>query len=194
MVFSDFEGTIVLPEVSYKDWVSSRAENKANFESEWDVRLQQVKRERSIQTWEHYLDLYSGLFTVQDFKDISLKFSLNKIFESWCTKFLKAHSFDTANIVIITRGFAPIARDFFARVEVKMRLAALKVSVSSIIGSEPNMDKSGLMRGLKSVVYVKRKFVRDGHIMLGDDGEEAEFMKYPYFVNLAKWGSSDSLL
>jgi hypothetical protein len=190
-LFSDFEGTVVLPEVSYKEWVSQRIEEKAKFESEWEKRLQQAKKERTVQVWERYLDLYSGLFTLQDFKDISAKYSLNKVFESWCARFLKAHNYEMANLTIVTRGFAPIARHFFGRQDTKRALDSLKISLSAVIGSEPFMDKRGVMKGLKSVIYLKKKFIKDGHIMLGDEGEEIEFASYPYFVNLAKWRSSE---
>ena len=190
-IFSDFEGTFVLPEISYKEWVLPRVEDKPKFETEWGKRLEQAKNERTMQAWEHYLDLYSGLFTLQDFKDISAKYSLNKIFESWCARFLKAHSYEAANLTIVTRGFAPITRHFFERQDTKKALGALKISLRGIIGSEPFIDKRGVMKGLKSAVYLKKKFIKDGHVMLGDEGEETEFANYPYFVNLAKWGSSD---
>jgi hypothetical protein len=189
-LFSDFEGTIVLPEISYKEWIASRVIDISQFESEWGKRLDQAKKDRLPKSWESYLDLYSGLFTQQDFQDISRKYSLNKLFESWSTRFLKAHNYVTANIAVVTRGFAPIARYFFDRTDVKNALGALRITVQSITGSEPYMDKKGTMKGLKSVVYLKRKFVKDGHIMLGDDGEEHEFANYPYFVNLAKWRTS----
>lgn len=190
-LFSDFEGTVVLPEVSYKDWVSSRVEDKAKFESEWKKLLQQAKDERSTQAWERYLNLYSGLFTSQDFKAISERYSLNRIFESWCARFLKAHNYETAKLNIVTRGFAPVARHFFDRVDTKRALSVLKISLGDIVGSEPFIDKRGVMKGLKSVVYLKKKFIKDGHIMLGDEGEETEFTNYPYFVNLTKWRSSE---
>ena len=119
-----------------------------------------------------------------------MKYSLNKIFESWCARFLKAHNYTSANITVVTRGFAPIARYFFERTDVKNDLDALKITVQSITGSEPYLDKKGVMKGLKSVVYLKRKYVKDGHVMLGDEGEEQEFANYPYFVNLAKWRTS----
>ena len=190
-LFSDFEGTVVLPEVSYKEWVYSRVEDKAKFESEWEKLLQQAKKERSAQAWESYLNLYTGLFTLQDFKDISEKYSFNKMFESWCTRYLRAHNYETANLSIVTRGFAPIARHFFERRDTRRALDSLKVSLGSIVGSEPFMDKRGVMKGLKSVVYLKKKFIKDGHIMLGDEGEETEFANYPYFVNLGKWRSNE---
>lgn len=190
-LFSDFEGTIVLPEISYKDWVISRVKDRAQFESEWGKRLEQARKDRSPKSWESYLDLYSGLFTQQDFYDISMKYSLNKIFESWCTRFLKAHNYGSANISLVTRGFAPIAKHFLDRTDVKSAFRALKVTVQSITGSEPFIDKEGVMKGLKSVVYLKRRYVKDGHIMLGDEGEEYEFANYPYFVNLSKRGTSE---
>lgn len=190
-IFADFEGTLVLPEVSYKEWVLPRVGDKPKFESEWERRLEQTKNERSIQAYERYLDLYSGLLTLQDFKDISAKYSLNKIFESWCTRYLRAHNYEAANLTIVTRGFAPIARYFFERTDTKRALGSLKISLGAIIGSEPFTDKRGVMKGLKSVVYLKKKFVKDGHVMLGDEGEETEFAKYPYFVNLGKWGSKE---
>lgn len=190
-LFSDFEGTIVLPEISYKDWVMSRVKDRAQFVSEWGRRLEQTRKDRSSKSWESYLDLYSGLFTQQDFRDISMKYSLNKIFESWCTKFLKAHNYGSANISLVTRGFSPVAKHFFDRTDIKNAFRALKITVHSIIGSEPYMDKRDVMKGLKSVVYLKRRYVKDGHIMLGDAGEEYEFANYPYFVNLAKWGTRE---
>ena len=190
-LFSDFEGTIVLPEVSYRDWVASRVEDREKFEAEWTSRLNRANEQRSIQAWESYLDLYSKLFTLKDFKEISLKYSLNKIFESWCGKFLKAHGYERASLTVLTRGFAPIARNFFARGDVKRTLVDLKISIGSVIGSEPYIDKLGVMKGLKSVVCLKKKFVKDGHIMLGDEGEEKEFRNYPYFVNLAKWKTGE---
>lgn len=191
-MFSDFEGTIVLPEVSYKEWVYSRIKDKPRFELEWGKRLEQAKEDRSLQAWERYLDLYSGLFTQEDFRDISMKYSLNKIFEAWCRKFLKVHNYDAVNLSIVTRGFAPIVRYFFERADVKSTLDDLSISMLSVTGSEPYMDKRGLMKGLKSVVYLKRKYVKDGHVMLGDEGEEREFGNYEYFVNLAKWRTSES--
>lgn len=190
-LFSDFEGTVALPEVSYKDWVSSRVEDIAKFEVEWGKRLQQAKDQRNAQAWEHYLNLYSGLFTLQDFKAISAKYSLNKIFESWCARFLRAHNYEKASLTIVTRGFAPITRHFFERQDTKKALDSLNIFLVGIVGSEPFMDKRGVMKGLKSVVYLKRKFIKDGHIMLGDESEEKEFANYPYFVNLTKWGSSE---
>ncbi|MDG6996563.1 MAG: hypothetical protein JRN52_11635 [Nitrososphaerota archaeon] len=186
-LFSDFEGTIVLPEVSYRDWVSSRVEDREKFETEWESRLKRAKEEWSTSAWESYLDLYSKLFTLKDFKEISLKYSINKIFESWCSRFLKAHGYERANLTVVTRGFAPVAKNFFDRTDIKRRLSDLKITVGSVIGSEPYIDKLGVMKGLKSVICMKRKFVKDGHIMLGDEGEEKEFGSYPYFVNLSKW-------
>ena len=177
----------MLPEISYKDWVVSRVKDRTQFESEWGKRLEQARKDRSTKSWESYLDLYSGVFAQQDFQDISMQYSLNKTFESWCTRFLKAHSYESANLTIITRGFAPVVRSFFNRSDIKSSFAALGVSLGPVIGSEPFMDKKSVMKGLKSVVYLKRKFIRDGHVMLGDEGEEAEFANYSYFVNLARW-------
>lgn len=116
---------------------------------------------------------------------------MNKIFESWCKRFLKAHDYERANLTVVTRGFAPIARNYFERSDVKATLHDLKISIAALIGSEPYIDKLGVMKGLKSVIYPKRKFVKDGHIMLGDEGEEREFGNYPYFVNLSKWKTSE---
>lgn len=190
-LFSDFEGTIVLPEVSYRDWVSSRVPEKEKFEAECADRLKRAREAQSIQAWENYLDIYSKLFTLQDFKEISLKYSMNKIFESWCKRFLKAHDYESASLTVLTRGFAPIAKYYFERADVKTKLHDLKISLGSLIGSEPYIDKQGVMKGLKSVICLKRKFVKDGHIMLGDEGEEREFGNYSYFVNLSKWKTSE---
>ena len=53
------------------------------------------------------------------------------------------------------------------------------------------MDNTGAMKGIKSTIFAKRKFVKDGHVMLGDDGDEWEFKNYPYFVNLSKLRGSE---
>lgn len=185
-VFSDFEGTIVSPEISYKDWALPRTADHEAFKADYDSRMERVRRELSPEAWKNYLELYTKIFSIEDFKEISSKYEINKIFESWCTRFLKAHDYNTVNLIVISRGFAPIIRYYFERQDVKRVLKELKIFPRSIIASEPFMDKNGLVKGLKTVVYSKRKFVRDGHVMLGDESEEREFGNYPYFVNLSK--------
>ncbi len=190
-LFSDFEGTLVVPEISYKEWVLPKVSEREKFETEYDRRLKKAREERSAKAWEDYLGLYFGLFSFQDFKEMSTKYSVNKMFGSWCARFLKAHGYDKISLTVLTRGFATIARLFFERADVKSVLREYRVSLGSVIGSEPYLDKQGIVKGVKSVVYLKRKFVKDGHIMLGDDGEEKEFGNYSYFVNFSKGKSSE---
>lgn len=186
-VFSDFEGTIVLPEISYKEWILPKVSERREFEVDYEARMSRVRQERSVEAWKNYLELYSKLLSVNDFKEIASIYSMNRIFQSWCARFMKAHDYPSANLTVVSRGFAPIIRYYFDRQDVKRTLNELKISQVVIMASEPLIDKNGLVKNLKSVVYSKRKFVKDGHVMLGDDSEEREFGNYPYFVNLSKF-------
>lgn len=186
-LFSDFEGTLVLPEISYKDWAMQKVSDKAKFLSEYDTRLGRAREERTIQAWGNYLSLYAKVFTTADFKEISSKYAINNIFLSWYKRFLKAYNYERVDLTIVTRGFAPIVRNYLERSDVKLSLNGLKIHPVKVIGSEPQFDKQGVMKALLSAVYSKRKFVKDGHIMLGDESEEKEFSNYAYFISLSKW-------
>lgn len=190
-LFSDYEGTLVIPEISYKDWVLPKVEDKDRFLAEYEVRRNRARNEGTAEAQAQYLNLYSKLFTLEDFKQISLKYAMNKAFASWCKRFTKAHGYKSVKLTIITRGFAPIVKNYFERPDTKTALSSLGISLASIIGSEPIMDKSEVLKGVASSVNSKRKYVRDGHVMLGDEKDEKEFSKYPYFVNLSKWMKSE---
>lgn len=186
-LFSDFEGTLVLPEIPYKDWALEKVTEKAKFLHEYETRLSRARAERTVQAWVDYLTLYAKVFNVSDFKEISSKYSINNIFLSWYKRFLKAYNYEHVELTIVTRGFAPVVRNYLERSDVKLSLNGLKIQPVKVIGSEPQFDKQGVMKALLSAVYSKRKFVKDGHIMLGDESEEKEFADYAYFVNLSKW-------
>ena len=190
-LFSDFEGTLVLPEISYKEWALQKVSDKAKFLSEYETRLSRARMERTVQAWENYLTLYAKVFTTSDFKEISSMYSINNIFLSWYKRFLKAYNYERVDLTIVTRGFAPVVRNYFERTDVKVSLNGLKIRPVQVIGSEPQFDKQGVMKGLLSAVYAKRKFVKDGHIMLGDESEEKEFANYAYFINLSKWRGTE---
>ncbi len=192
-LFSDFEDTLVVPEISYKEWVLPRVADRERFEAEYENRREKAREERSTRAWENYLNLYARLLSAQDFKEMSARYSMNRVFSSWCKRFFRAHGYTNAKLTVLTRGFAPIARNYVERSDVKSALAQIGISAATVIGCEPSMDNKGMMKeGLKSVIYSKRKFVKDGHVMLGDDGDEWDFRSYPYFVNLSKWRSSSN--
>lgn len=186
-IFSDFEGTIGVPKISYKEWVKARSPEptKSKIEDEFNKRMGKVSKVRTAESWADYLVMYSGLLTSDDFEQIASKYSLNSKFEWWCKRYLTLHGYSRLNLNVITRGFAPIAKLYFRRNDVRKTFSEMKVLVSKIVGSEPLMEKGTVFKGLKSVVYMKRKFVKDGHFMLGDDEEESEFAGYSYFVNIS---------
>lgn len=186
-LFSDYEGTLVLPEISYKDWVLPRVEDKDRFLAEYEARRSRARSEGTPKAQAEYLNIYSKLFTLDDFKQISLKYTMNKAFTSWCKRFTKAHGYKSVKLTVITRGFAPIVKHYFERYDTKTNLTSLGISLSAIIGSEPNMDNRGVLKGVASAINSKRKYVKDGHVMLGDEKDEKEFSNYPYYVNLSKW-------
>ena len=190
-LFSDFEGTLVLPEIPYKDWALEKVTEKAKFLHEYETRLSRARAERTVQAWGNYLSLYARIFAEVDFKEISGKYSINNIFLSWYKRFLKAYNYERVDLTIVTRGFAPIVRNYLERSDVKLSLDRLKIQQVKVIGSEPQFDKQGVMKALLSAIYSKRKFVKDGHIMLGDESEEKEFANYAYFINLSKWKGTE---
>ena len=190
-LFSDYEGTLVFPEISYKDWVLPRVEDKDKFLAEYEIKRNRSRSDGTPDAQAEYLNLYSKLLTLDDFRQISLKYTMNKAFTSWCKRFTKAHGYRSVKLTIITRGFAPIVKNYFERYDAKSTLSSLGISLSTVIGSEPVMDKKGVLKEVASAINSKRKYVRDGHVMLGDEKDEKEFSNYPYFVNLSKWMKSE---
>jgi hypothetical protein len=190
-LFSDYEGTLVFPEISYKDWVLPRVEDKDKFLAEYEIKRNRARSDGTPDAQAEYLNLYSKLLTLDDFRQISLKYTMNKAFTSWCKRFTKAHAYRSVKLTIITRGFAPIVKNYFERYDTKSTLSSLGISLSTVIGSEPIMDKKGVLKEVASAINSKRKYVRDGHVMLGDEKDEKEFSNYPYFVNLSKWMKSE---
>ncbi|MGI0091265.1 MAG: hypothetical protein ACREBS_06110 [Nitrososphaerales archaeon] len=197
-IFSDFEGTIAVPEISYKEWVKKKRaspEVGRKMDEEYEKRMNRVRSERSTESWTGYLKMYSNLLSAEDFKQMALEYSLNPVFLWWCKKFYGLHGVKDGkqkglNVTVVTRGFAPVARLFFQREDVRKSLENMNIAASKVVGSEPLLnnkrERFGMVKGLQSVVYAKRKYVREGHIMLGDDGEEKEFANYGQFVNLSK--------
>ena len=197
-IFSDFEGTIAVPEISYKEWAKKKVspELRSEIYEEYENRMSRVRAERSIQSWTEYLKMYSDLLSVEDFKQMAMEYSLNPTFLWWCKKFYSLHGVTDGkqkrlNVTVVTRGFAPIARLFFQKDEVRRSLNEMNVIISKVVGSEPLLnyknEKTGLVNGLGPVVYNKKRLIKDGHIMLGDGDEEREFANYGQFVNLSKW-------
>jgi hypothetical protein len=66
-LYSDFEGTIVLPEISYKDWVLPMVKDQNRFLEDYRSRLENAREKRTTEAWRKYLDLYVGLFRIRDF-------------------------------------------------------------------------------------------------------------------------------
>jgi allantoicase len=91
-------------------------------------------------------------------------------------------------LTILSRGFSPIIRYFVESSRNKAELRSLRIGSTKVVASEPQIGSDGLVTGIKSAVFLKRKYVPDGHVMLGDESERKEFENYPYFVNLEKYG------
>jgi hypothetical protein len=192
-LYSDFEGTLVLPEISYKEWALPKVKDPNRFLKDYSSRLESAREKRTPEAWKNYLDLYVGLLSVNDFDEMSQRYSFNPPFVSWCRKFQRAYGYDNIELTILSRGFSSIIRNFVELSENKATLRSLKIVSTHVVASEPQIGRDGLMTGVKSAVFLKRKYVPDGHIMLGDESERKEFERYPYFVNLEKYSDRADL-
>ncbi len=195
-IFADFEGTVVSEEIPYREWVKKTGVDPAWVDEEHRRRLDEVRENPGEASWQAYLNMYARLLRTDDFEEMSKRYSLNPRFVEWVKAFKRRGGHEQVRLTILTRSFAPAARLFFEREDIRESLKALGVEVREVIGAEPEADENGLITGVLHTVYRKKPLIPEGHYFLGDDHETEEFGEGEeiHFANLTHWDPSAGTL